>query len=82
MVSSWKAAETGTVQVPRSRDGSVRAARPLVICSLGDPKTLRSRRLIRIDPDQRPFVLARRVAKRLDRCGDYLISIGIRGAKT
>ena len=31
MVSSWKAAETGIVQVPRSCDGSVRAARPLAI---------------------------------------------------
>jgi hypothetical protein len=56
MVSSWKAAETGIVQVPRSCDGSVRAARPLAIFSLGDLETLRSRRAVPIDPDQRPFL--------------------------
>ena len=38
MASSWKAAETGTAQVPRSCKGSVRAARPLVTYfSLGGP---------------------------------------------
>jgi hypothetical protein len=64
MVSSWKAAETGIVQVPRSCDGSVRAARPLAIFSLGDLETLRSRRVVRIDPGQRSFPFLRGTRQR------------------
>jgi hypothetical protein len=55
MASSRKAAETGTARVPRSRDGSVRVARPLVaspwaawiLCVFG---------LVRVDPNQWPFI--------------------------
>jgi hypothetical protein len=82
MVSSWKAAEAEIVQVPRSCDGSVRAARPLVMSPWATLKLyalVAWSVLIQING---PSFLARGVAKRLDRCGDYLISIGIRGAKT
>lgn len=37
MASSWKAAETGIVRVPRSHNGSVRAARPLATSPWATP---------------------------------------------
>jgi hypothetical protein len=82
MVSSWKAAETGTVRVPRSRNGSVRAARPLGYFSLGDLKSMRLHRLVRVDPDQCrncdgwALRFARRAAIKFDRFSDISVSIG------
>jgi hypothetical protein len=67
MVSSWKAAETGIVQVPRSCDGSVRAARPLAIspwATLNLYALVAWSVLIQING---PSFLARCVARRLDR---------------
>jgi hypothetical protein len=66
MVSSWKAAETGIVQVPRSCDGSVRAARPLVMSPWATLKLyalVAWSVLIQING---PSFLARGVTKRLD----------------
>jgi hypothetical protein len=55
MASSRKAAETGTAQVPRSCDGSVRAARPL-ITSPWATSSLCVFDLVRVDPNQWPFI--------------------------
>jgi hypothetical protein len=82
MVSSWKAAEAEIVQVPRSCDGSVRAARPLVMSPWATLKLYALVAWFVLIQINGASFLARGVAKRLDRYGDYLISIGIRGAKT
>jgi len=70
MASPQKTAETGTAQAPRSCNGSVRAARPLGVLSLGGLKPIRRRGLVRVDPNQRPehsLFFARRTARtRLD----------------
>ena len=76
MASSRNAAETGTAQVPRSCDGSVRAARPLItspwatsnLCAFG---------LVRVDPNQWPFVFCEVLGKKVRLILAHLISIGI-----
>jgi hypothetical protein len=55
MASSRNAAETGTAQVPRSCDGSVRAAPPL-ITSPWAASSLCVFDLVRVDPNQWPFI--------------------------
>jgi hypothetical protein len=76
MASSRKAAETGTAQVPRSCDGSVRAARPL-ITSPWATSSLCVFDLVRVDPNQWPFIFCEVRGKKIRSILARLSSIGI-----